>query len=229
MNDLDTKSIEAKTTTLSDSKSSFSEITKTQIVLSGLVAGFLGVVYETLLLFFQTGQFFYKSGIVFFPLANPVYAAGGILLTLVYYKVKTVGGRFLFATIVTSIVEYAISFLQETFTGVRSWDYSNEFLNINGRITIPFSLFWGILGLIWCYIVFPKVLNFEFKMTNKHRTVLKYVLLYAAICAILTVFGYITYTMRLQGIAPDNFFFDFWKMILPDNLMNFFYSGLVVK
>lgn len=209
-------------------KSYYSELTKERLILSGLVAGFLGVVYETLLMFFRTGEFQYKSGIVFFPFANPVYALGGILLTLVYYRFKTVGGRFLASFILTSVVEYLISFLQETFSGAVSWDYSDQLLNINGRITIIFSLFWGLLGILWCYLVYPNVLKIELKMSDKSKKAFKVFLLYALICCIITIFAYLRYSQRLAGSTDTNFLYTIIDTLFPDKLMNFFYSGLVV-
>lgn len=49
--------------------------------------------------------------------------------------------------LVGSIVEYIISYLGEVIFKVNWWDYSNNFLNINGRICFTFSLFWGLLAL----------------------------------------------------------------------------------
>ena len=55
------------------------------------------------------------------------------------------------------IFEYSINFLQETFTHTTSWNYSNHLLNINGRTTIPFMVFWGLLGLLFTTKVYPKL------------------------------------------------------------------------
>ena len=32
--------------------------------------------------------------------------------------------------------------------GLRWWDYSNDFLNIQGRVSLLYSIFWGVIGLI---------------------------------------------------------------------------------
>ncbi|MGN1342858.1 MAG: hypothetical protein ACI4VL_06700, partial [Bacilli bacterium] len=52
-------------------------------------------------------------------------------------------------------VEYIISFLQEFFLGTKSWNYSNYFLNINGRTTVPYMLFWGLLGILFVKFIYP--------------------------------------------------------------------------
>ena len=40
--------------------------------------------------------------------------------------------------------------------GSRSWNYANEPLNIGGRTTVPFMLFWGLL----CYLIVRFILPF---------------------------------------------------------------------
>ncbi len=47
-----------------------------------------------------------------------------------------------------SLTEYVISFLVETLLNTQWWDYSHNLLDINGRICLEYSIFWGILTLI---------------------------------------------------------------------------------
>ena len=54
---------------------------------------------------------------------------------------------FIGGFIVGSIVEYLVSWIGEMLLGVKWWDYSNMPLNINGRICVYFSIFWGFLAL----------------------------------------------------------------------------------
>ena len=39
--------------------------------------------------------------------------------------------------------------------GLLVWDYSHLPLNINGRVCLLYSLFWGVLGLFWVKLVIP--------------------------------------------------------------------------
>ena len=54
---------------------------------------------------------------------------------------------FIGGFIVGSIVEYLVSWIGELLLGVKWWDYSDMPLNINGRICVYFSIFWGFLAL----------------------------------------------------------------------------------
>ena len=52
------------------------------------------------------------------------------------------------AAIAFTVFEYIVSLLLEMLFGLRWWDYTNDFLNIQGRVSLPYSLFWGAIGLI---------------------------------------------------------------------------------
>ena len=80
-----------------------------------------------------TLNFVTKRGLLYFEL-SPIYGAGAILmiylLTRKEYK-KT--QYFWLGTLIGGTFEYLISFLQETFTGTVSWDYSTYFLKFFHR------------------------------------------------------------------------------------------------
>lgn len=54
-----------------------------------------------------------------------------------------------------SVIEYVMSWLGEMIFQIKWWDYSNMPLNINGRICLLFSIFWGILALMLFKLVNP--------------------------------------------------------------------------
>lgn len=54
---------------------------------------------------------------------------------------------FLGGYAIGSIIEYVISFLVEVFLHAKWWDYSNNRFNVNGRVCLLYSVFWGILTL----------------------------------------------------------------------------------
>ena len=64
---------------------------------------------------------------------------------------------FIGGFIVGSIVEYIISWYGDTFLHVKWWDYSDMPLNINGRICVFFSIFWGLLAIYLISYVNPKI------------------------------------------------------------------------
>ena len=104
------------------------------------------------------------SAVVIGPF-NFAYGICGVVLTLLLYKFKDESYLkiFLLSFIGGSILEYIMSWGMELVLGFTAWDYSNSFLNINGRICLLFSIFWGILGILWIKILYPQIE----KMLNK--------------------------------------------------------------
>ena len=62
---------------------------------------------------------------------------------------------FLGGMLVGSLSEYMISLIGEKIFGMRFWDYSNEILNINGRVCLSFSIIWGIAAFILIKYINP--------------------------------------------------------------------------
>ena len=48
----------------------------------------------------------------------------------------------------------------------RSWDYSHLPLNINGRVNLVFSLFWGVAAVLWVKWAYPAVCRWIGKIPN---------------------------------------------------------------
>jgi len=79
----------------------------------------------------------------------PIYGSGALLIIILlkpYHKDYLV--LFVMSVIVCSIIEYLTNYVMEKIFKARWWDYSNMPFNINGRICLPFSIAFGILGSI---------------------------------------------------------------------------------
>ncbi|KRO18452.1 putative ABC transporter permease [Lacticaseibacillus saniviri] len=64
---------------------------------------------------------------------------------------------YLIAVVYISALEYVTSWGMEKLFHTRWWDYSNVPLNLNGRIALPISLFWGLGGLLLSRYVQPMI------------------------------------------------------------------------
>lgn len=54
---------------------------------------------------------------------------------------------FLAASLIATVVEYALSVFYEKAWGVFFWDYSAMSGNLRGRVCLPFALLWGGLSV----------------------------------------------------------------------------------
>lgn len=129
-----------------------------ECILYFFVYSFLGWIIETIYALFVHG-YFVKRGFLYGPIC-PIYGFGAIALILLTKKIyKKPFIKFLIATIAFTLFEYVVSIMLENIFGLRWWDYSNDFLNIQGRISLIYSLFWGLIGWILLEKLHPIIKN----------------------------------------------------------------------
>ena len=123
----------------------------------------VGYIWETCLKLVQTGQLV-NSGTLFGPWL-PIYGWGGIavLILLERFKKKPVA-VFVLSLIVCTLLEYFTSVYLEAVNGVRYWDYSNYFINFQGRICLEGSIIFGLAGCVVMYIGAPLFLKLYYKI-----------------------------------------------------------------
>ena len=87
--------------------------------------------------------------------------------------------------------------------GTRFWDYGYLKYNLNGRICLSYSCYWGFLSLAMIYLVKPRV----DKLINaipKKNIIAKIALVLLIIDAILTVIAINTYQERVRRIYNND-------------------------
>ena len=115
---------------------------------------FLGFLLETVYRSIVSRRLVYP-GFLFGPYC-PIYGFGLIALLLFLVPIKENIWLFLPAAfMLSSVLEYVTGFLLEKLLDLRLWDYSNKFLNINGRISLEFSIYWTILSYLFIYLIHP--------------------------------------------------------------------------
>lgn len=158
------------------------------------VYSFLGWLIETIYAIFVHGHFV-KRGFLFGPLC-PIYGFGAVILIMATKKLyKKPFLKFLIATVAFTLFEYIVSFLLEMLFGLRWWDYSNDFLNIQGRVSLPYSIFWGVIGLILLEKLHPYIQEKIQKITKGNTNNIQTVTCIILICLIIvdTILSVIRY------------------------------------
>ena len=116
-----------------------------------------GYIIETLYGIITKGVWESRQSFLYGPFCG-IYGLGAVVMILCLHKFpKKYNVLFIGGFIVGSIVEYVISLFGEVVLGVKWWDYSNMPLNLNGRICVYFSVFWGFLGIYLIASLYPKV------------------------------------------------------------------------
>lgn len=125
-----------------------------------IIYSFLGYIVETLFALINYNVLESRKSFLYGPFCG-IYGLGAVILILsLKYFNKNNYKLFLGGFLVGSILEYVISYIGEVLFDARWWDYSQRFLNIDGRICLLYSIFWGILALLLMKVINPQVDNF---------------------------------------------------------------------
>jgi uncharacterized membrane protein len=96
-----------------------------------------------------------NSGFLYGPFC-PIYGYGALIMLICLNNLKdNTLLLFLVAFIVLSIWEYIVGFLLEKIFKTKYWDYSEVKFNIQGRVCLKNSIYWGVLGVIFIKYVHP--------------------------------------------------------------------------
>lgn len=159
----------------------------------------IGIVVETLFGYLTMQIWECRKGFVYGPFC-PIYGLGAVLIIVALDRFKDSKLKiFIYGMIAGAIVEYFVSFLLEAMYGARFWDYSYLPYNLNGRICIRYSSYWGFLSMAMIYLVKPRVDKLIDKIPKK-EIIAKGLLVFLIIDAILTVIAISLYQQRARNI-----------------------------
>ena len=132
-----------------------------------IIYSILGYIVETLFGILTKGVWESRQSFLYGPFCG-IYGLGAVVLILsLQYFNKSTNKLFIGGFIVGSIVEYAVSLMGELIFHIKWWDYSNMPLNINGRICVYYSIFWGLLAVYFMTSFHPKIEKFINKIKAK--------------------------------------------------------------
>ena len=142
-----------------------------------LIFSMIGWTWEVMLHLIKRGNFV-NRGVLFGPWL-PIYGSGGILILTILNKYRNKPKlEFLYAVLLCGIVEYFTSvYLELTHDGMRWWNYSGYFLNLNGRICLENLLVFGLGGIAVVYAIAPYIDNVLKKFNKKILTSVVWIIL----------------------------------------------------
>lgn len=122
-----------------------------------IIYSFIGYIIETIFGMITKGVWESRQSFLYGPFCG-VYGLGAVvMIVFLQYFNKNNNRLFLGGFIIGSIVEYIVSLYGELVYNIKWWDYSDMPLNINGRICVFFSIFWGFLAIYLMSYVNPKI------------------------------------------------------------------------
>lgn len=154
------------------------------LLLYFLIYAIIGWLLETAYAIGTLGHFV-KRGFLYGPLC-PIYGWGAVILISCLRKYKSKPLKlFVYSAIIFSVFEYVAGFALDALFSARWWDYTNDFMNLNGRISIFFSFAWGIIALIFIHFIHPFVEKVTKKLIGKIPVKLQTILIHTGLIILI--------------------------------------------
>lgn len=112
---------------------------------------------------------------------------------------------FVAGAILCDIVEFMTSYIMEKLFNARWWDYSNKKFNIQGRICLTHTFYWGTCSCLFVFILEP-IMNLYIvgQVSESSRNILTYIF--------LTVFAFDLLDTVIHALGIRNFSSTFMKI-----------------
>lgn len=164
-----------------------------------LIFSIAGLVLETIYCYISVGVLESRKGFIWGPLC-PVYGVCGTALIWILDKLeyKKSWKIFIAGMIIGSIAEYALSYILEAIYGTRFWNYEYLKYNLNGRISLIFSIYWGALSVVLMKVAKPLIDKFIERMKPNKKIVIELgIFVFLIIDCFVTIWGIQTYQNRI--------------------------------
>lgn len=192
-----------------------------------LWASVLGVLIETAFMLITRGILMNRSGVLYGPFSL-VWGIGAVLFTLLLYRLQPYGAPALFfgGAAVGAVFEYVCSWLQEALFGLRFWSYDHLPLNLNGRVCLLFSAFWGLAALVWMRACWPALCNRLDRPRRPSRRVTRVLAVLLALDIALTAAALLRMNARIHGEPPGNAVEAFLDQKFPDERLLHYFTNV---
>lgn len=192
-----------------------------------IVSCYAGFILETVWCLIKNGYIESRKSLVLGHL-SVAYGMGALLLTflLVNFQNAKTWKIFLIAFVSGTATEYICSLGQELLFGTVAWDYSNLPLNINGRVCLLYSIFWGLLGVFWAKVMIP-FMRWAFSRIHlpfEKVLVWAFLAFFVFDCA-LSASAALRMNERAAGVAPSNKIEQLLDTYYPDEKIEKIYAN----
>ena len=192
-----------------------------------LIGSIIGYGLEMIVGLVQNGHFVSRQGLLFGPFIQ-VYGVGLVAYYLVISNIKKKSyiKIFFITMLLGGIVEYLFSYLQETWFGTISWDYSNLLFNIHGRTSLLHCLYWGIGGVLFVRFILPLIRNLNGWCKNTNfRFITAFLVLFITFDIVMSGMAGSRQLERKNNIAANGYIDNFFDEYYPDEKLEQIYSN----
>lgn len=174
-----------------------------------IVYSVLGFVIETAFGAVTKGVIESRKSFLYGPFCA-IYGLGAVVMILCLQPFKKNNNTLFWGGFVAgSVIEYLVSLIGELIFHVIWWDYSDMPLNINGRVCVYFSIFWGLLGIYLVSYINPKIdklINFiKRKISDKALKIIEMITaVFLIVDCLLTAYALKAFYIRMVKLHNIN-------------------------
>lgn len=174
-----------------------------------IIYSVLGFVIETAFGAVTKGVLESRKSFLYGPFCA-IYGLGAVVMILCLQPFKKNNNTLFWGGFVAgSVIEYLVSLIGELIFHVIWWDYSDMPLNINGRVCVYFSIFWGLLGIYLVSYINPKIdklINFiKRKISDKALKIIKMITaVFLIVDCLLTAYALKAFYIRMVKLHNIN-------------------------
>ena len=195
------------------------------------VTGVLGCIVEVFFCRYSMGRWMHRSSLLYEEISL-VWGGAFLICTIFLHKHKDSNWLFIlvFGTIVGAFFEYLCSAFTEYFLGTVFWSYSKHSFNLNARINLLFSIYWGVASLIYIKTMYPLLNNSIDKIPEKIGKVLVRILfIFFMFDLVISTTNGMRYQARRHGEPPRNFIEEAYDKYYPDEFMEDRFSNTIIR
>ena len=174
-----------------------------------IIYSVLGFVIETAFGAVTKGVLESRKSFLYGPFCA-IYGLGAVVMILCLQPFKKNNNTLFWGGFVAgSVIEYLVSLIGELIFHVILWDYSDMPLNINGRVCVYFSIFWGLLGIYLVSYINPKIdklINFiKRKISDKALKIIEMITaVFLIVDCLLTAYALKAFYIRMVKLHNIN-------------------------
>lgn len=179
-----------------------------QIVIIFFVGCMAGLLIEEVWMLATSGLTESRVGLVWGPF-SPLYGFGAALLTILSFALRRAHARawqvFLASAVVGGVLEQLAGWSMSALFDAESWTYLHLPDHITQWVAWRFLVMWGVLGLVWCRSVMPRLL-YQIGMPTARRQVIFVALVATYLVAdiAMTLVCFDRKAERDAGVPPSN-------------------------
>ena len=180
-----------------------------------------GLVIETIYHFVLFGEYQDRAGFLWGPF-SPIYGFGVVIVTVLLNHLWQSNWLLIFCSsaVIGGAFEYFTSWFMQAAFGIRAWDYTGQWLSIDGRTSGKYMFFWGVLGLVWVKLILPRLLRLIQRIPWKIRyslTLVCFILIF--VDGVMTLMALDAWYSRMAGVAQNSPVSQFFATYFNDDFM----------